>query len=137
VRQTRRIGIHIGILAFLSAHAQSHEKAQPSEASADARCVVIGLNIAGMADASRQSAGTMLALYYIGRLEGRVPKLDLEHFILGQMAGMAPSDFESEARRCGLGLSEKGQEITKIGNAIAKHEQRKSEKLGPPVSPTK
>ena len=137
MRQMRRFGIHVGILALLSMQAQADDHSPRADTIADTRCVVIGLKLAGVADASRQSAGTMLMLYYIGRLEGRVPELDLENLIVKEISRMMPSEFDSETKRCGLGLSEKGREITKIGNDIAEHERRKLEKPAAPAGPTK
>jgi len=88
-----------------------------------------------MADASRQSAGTMLTLYYIGRLEGRLPKLDLEELIVKEITTMMPDEFDSETKRCGLGLTEKGRQITTIGSDIAERERRMLEKPTPPTNP--
>ena len=79
----------------------------------------------------------MLTLYYVGRLEGRVPKLDLKGFIVKEIARMMPDDFDSETKRCGLGLTEKGRQITRIGNDIAERERRVLEKPASPANPIK
>jgi hypothetical protein len=137
MHQIRRFGIHAAILALLSIQVQAQNQLRHTDTVADARCVVIGLKIAGMVDASRQSAGTMLALYYIGRLEGRVPELEIEDLIVNEVQKMMPSEFDAETKRCGLGLSKKGLEITKIGNDVAERERRKLEQVAAPASPTK
>jgi hypothetical protein len=63
----------------------------------------------------------MLAFYYIGRLDGRAPKLDIEGLMAQEIRRMTPADYDSEAKRCGNGLAEKGREITEIGKRLAEH----------------
>jgi hypothetical protein len=101
-------------------------RAQDAETIADVRCAIVGINFAGMPDASHQTAGTMLSLYYIGRLNGRAPKLNVEDLLIKEIKAMTPADYESEARRCGASLSEKGQEIARIGKDISGREQKPS-----------
>ena len=50
---------------------------------------------------------------------------------------MMPDDFDSETKRCGLGLTEKGRQITRIGNDIAERERRVLEKPASPANPIK
>jgi len=135
MHQIKRIGIHTGILILFAVLARAQGHLPRAETTADARCVIIGIKLAGMADASRQSAGTMLTLYYIGRLEGRLPKLDLEELIVKEITTMMPDEFDSETKRCGLGLTEKGRQITTIGSDIAERERRMLEKPTPPTNP--
>ncbi len=99
-------------------------RAQDAGTIADIRCVIVGVSFAGMADQSRQSAGMMLSLYYIGRLNGRVPKLDIEDLLIKEMNAMTPSDYASEAKRCGASLTDKGREITRIGQDISARGQK-------------
>jgi hypothetical protein len=53
--------------------------AQEAVNIADIRCVVVGMKMTGAANSPDQSRGFLLTLYYIGRLDGRSPKLDIEH----------------------------------------------------------
>ena len=85
---------------------------------ADVRCVVVGMKLAGTANSSAQSRGFLLTLYYIGRLDGRSPKLDVEHLIIEETRRMADADYASEEKRCGEALVAKGQQITEVGKHL-------------------
>ena len=59
-----------------------------------------------------------MTLYYIGRLDGRRPQLDIEHLLIEETRKMADADYASEEKRCGTRLAEKGQQITEIGKHL-------------------
>jgi hypothetical protein len=77
-----------------------------------------------MTEPSQKQAGLLLTAYYAGRIHGRAPTLSLENLISRQLNTFAMSEFESEAKRCAVGLSEEGKEITEIGKAIAAQEKK-------------
>jgi hypothetical protein len=116
----------LAALVLLSAQAKA--KAQDAETIADVRCVIVGFNFAAMKDSQHQIAGAMMSLYYVGRLNGRAPKLDLESLLIKEVEVMTPSDYELEAKRCGASLSNKGQEISQIGKDLAAREPSKPAK---------
>ena len=99
--------------------------AQETVNIADIRCVAVGMKLAGAANSSDQSRGFLLTLYYIGRLDGRVPKLDIENLLIAESSKMTNSDDASEAKRCGAALVEKGEQITKIGKDLIEREKKK------------
>ena len=109
----------VGALALASAPA----RAQDAETIADVRCVIVGLLLVQKTDANQRSSGQMLSMYYIGRLDGRVPKLDLEELLIREGNSMTESDINSEAIRCGASLRDKGQEIVRIGKDIIEKSQ--------------
>ena len=90
-------------------------RAEDADSIADVRCVVVGMRFAEMTDPGLQSSGRMLALYYIGRLDGRTPKLDIEKLMVQEITRMSDVDYSTEGQRCGSSLTEKGKEITRIG----------------------
>jgi hypothetical protein len=118
--QNTLLGALAGALTLVSAKAL----AQDAETIADVRCVIVGIRFAGMADAAQHSAGMMLSMYYIGRLDGRVPKLDIEELMIKEISAMTESDYGSEAKRCGGSLTAKGQEVTRIGKDIVERGQK-------------
>lgn len=99
--------------------------AQETVNIADIRCVAVGMKLAGAANSSDQTRGFLLTLYYIGRLDGRVPKLDIENLLIVEGSKMSSSDDASEAKRCGASLVEKGEQITKIGKDLIEREKKK------------
>jgi len=59
-----------------------------------------------------------MTLYYLGRLDGRAAKVDIERLIVAEATRMSSADYASEAQRCEGGLTEKGQQITQIGKDL-------------------
>ena len=119
-----------GILTLSSLQA----RAQDAETIGDVRCLIVGMKISGMADSTQQSAGLMLSMYYIGRLDGRVPQLDIEDLMIREISTMTTADYGSEAKRCGASLTNKGQEITRIGKDMI---ERGKKMLDKPITPAK
>jgi|HubBroStandDraft_5_1064220.scaffolds.fasta_scaffold23435_4 hypothetical protein len=104
------------LLTMLVSSAKS--LAQNQEDVADVRCVAVALRMTEMPAAEQKSSGLMMALYYVGRLDGRAPNLDIEELIIQQIGKMTNADYSSEAIRCGKSLSEKGQKMTQIGQKL-------------------
>jgi hypothetical protein len=92
--------------------------AQDAVTIADIRCVVVGMQLSGMVNSALQPRGILLTLYYIGRLDGRVPKLDIESLLIEETGKMESADYASEGRRCEAGLTEKGQQIIELGKHL-------------------
>ena len=99
-------------------------RAQDAESIADVRCVAVGVRSAEKPDSRQKSTGTLLVLYYIGRVDGRDPSLDIEKALTEQIGKMTDADYASEAVRCSKILTEKGAQITHIGEAMQKHFSR-------------
>jgi hypothetical protein len=87
---------------------------------ADARCVAVGIRAAELPDSHQKSTGLLMALYFIGRLDGRDPKIDLEAVLSEQLSKMSAADFTAEATRCGASLTTKGAQITQVGQDLLK-----------------
>jgi hypothetical protein len=121
------LSVLAGALTLLSTQAP----AEDAETISDVRCVIVGMKFAGMSDPTQQSAGLMLSLYYVGRLDGRVPKLNIEELMIKEISTMTTSDYGSEAKRCGASLTEKGQEISRIGKDMVERGQKM---LGKPTN---
>lgn len=109
-----RLSVLVAVLGLVSVRAGAQEAVN----IADIRCVVVGMRLSGMASSPDQSRGILLTLYYMGRLDGRVPQLDIEDLLIEESSKMTNSDYAAEAKRCGAGLAEKGQQITKVGTDL-------------------
>ncbi len=68
-------------------------EAQDAATIADARCVVVGMQIYDSTDSTKQASGMWLTLYYIGQLRGRTPQLDIENLLVEEARKMTDSDF--------------------------------------------
>ena len=95
--------------------------AQDADSLADIRCVAVGMHLAEAPDSHQKSTGTLLVLYYMGRLDGRAPGLELEKLLAAQIDTMTASDYSTEAMRCSQTLSEKGAQIKHLGELMQKH----------------
>jgi hypothetical protein len=110
----RRLSMLVLILGLASMSVGAQEAVNV----ADIRCVVVGMKLTGATDSPDQSRGFLLTLYYLGRLDGRSPKLDIERLIIEEARRMSEADYGSEERRCGAALAEKGRQITEIGKHL-------------------
>jgi hypothetical protein len=85
------------------------------QAVADVRCVVVGLRMIEMTAPQQRAAGMMIALYYLGRLDGEGQETALEPLIETEAKKMTEPEFRANAVRCGKAFTLKGQEMQKIG----------------------
>lgn len=111
------------VLGALASGVALGSDAVNSYAVSDARCVVVGLRMAEMNEPQQRAAGTMLALYYLGRLDVRSPDSQLEKLVETEAEKMTQAEFRANAVRCGKALTLKGQEIQKIGADLSNNEQ--------------
>jgi hypothetical protein len=108
----------LGILGSMLGLVAARAIAQDAVIIADVRCVVVGMQIAGAAASPQQSRGIFMTLYYLGRLDGRGVKADVEELIVAEASKMTSVDYALETKRCEAGLTEKGQQITQIGKDL-------------------
>jgi hypothetical protein len=60
----------------------------------------------------------VLAAYFLGRLDGHTPRLDVESLIERELPKLGSGELQSESTRCGILLAEKGKEIQLIGKKL-------------------
>jgi hypothetical protein len=70
-----------------------------------------------------QTAGMMSAMYYLGRLDGRAPKADIESMLASQVSSMTGEDYSQEAKRCGTTLQGRGAQMQQIGQNLIRRGQ--------------
>jgi hypothetical protein len=76
-----------------------------------------------MTSPQQRGAGTMIALYYLGRLDSRAPVSEADGMIESEAEKMAPAEFRANAVRCGKSFSLRGQEIQKISADLSRKAQ--------------
>lgn len=108
--------LFLGLLAvgFPCAHADDRATER------DVRCVAVGIRIINLGDTQHRAVGTMLTMYYVGKLAGRTPDLDIEKWIVKQVKEMKSPDYAAEAQRCGAEMSAKGQQLVRIGKDMVR-----------------
>jgi hypothetical protein len=112
----------IGMLLTITGPSNAADE-QNSDTIGDVRCVVVGLKIAQLPDATQKAAGVMVTLYYIGRLDGRTPNLAMEDLISQEAQNITSASFQVEAARCGNSLKARGQALTEMGEHLTKRAQ--------------
>jgi hypothetical protein len=109
------VGIFIGLCKSVYASDQ--------QAVADVRCVVVGMRMLQLTEPQQQTAGMMLAVYHLGRLDSRAPDAEVEGLIEKEAEKMTAAEFRANAVRCGKALTLKGQEIQKIASDLSRNAQ--------------
>jgi hypothetical protein len=118
------------VLAALMAPALA-VAASDNESAADVRCIAVAFKMAQADNPQIKSAGQLLAIYYLGRLDGHTTQVDLEDLIVDQISKMDEATFRTEAARCGNALTEKGQQLTRIGQNLLKRAQQLQQSSAP------
>jgi hypothetical protein len=93
-------------------------QAQTADAfAADTRCAMLGLSMAGAPNATdeQRQAGAMLSLYFVGKMHGRSPGIELRAAINQQASSLTPEVAQSESRRCSEEFRVLGQTLQALG----------------------
>lgn len=108
--------ILVVIVLALSLCGRAH--ASDRQTISDADCVVVGMRIVQMTEPQQRTAGLLLATYYLGRLDVRLPAADSERLIESEARKMTVAEFRANATRCGKVLTLRGQELQKIDDDL-------------------
>jgi hypothetical protein len=95
------------------------QTAQADPLTDDIRCYVITLGMLATKDTTQQMVATMAHSYWLGRIDGRAPDVDLETRVLAELPILTnPELFKTEAIRCGQIMVARGQAETKMGTDL-------------------
>jgi hypothetical protein len=120
----------IWVLAALLAPSLA-DAAPDTETAADVRCIAVGFKMAQLDNPQIKSAGQLLAIYYLGRLDGHDSAVNLEDLIIDQISKMDEAAFRAAATQCGTSLTAKGQQLTRIGEDMVKRGQQLQQSSAP------
>ncbi len=106
-------------LAFLATGSAMPAAAQVSPPVADdLRCItILSVAMATLPETQRPQMAAAV-LYFIGRVDGAAPNLDLTAEIKRIVPTLATSNFGDEAKRCAAILTEKGAKLQEVGKAL-------------------
>lgn len=88
--------------------------------TADIQCLAVGARLAGSKSARLKTAGTMLTYYFLGRIDGEAPRVNLVRLIEEQTEHMSASEFKKTVGRCGAEFAMRGRQIARIGEMLEK-----------------
>lgn len=93
--------------------------AQETETSNDLKCVaVISVAASQQSDPTATMAAGMGVLYFLGRIEGRVPGFDVENGLRIEAGKLTGAKVKSELIRCAGVLKSKGEELQAVGRSM-------------------
>jgi hypothetical protein len=90
----------------------------------DVNCYVVYMTTAASKTGAEQSAAYIGLMYWLGRLDGRTPKLNFKNRVLSALPKLTKEKYESEARRCGSELMRRGNAITQMGKDVSQKGSR-------------
>ena len=103
-----------GVLALAAAPALAENLTQN-----DVRCAIIAFNMAGSDNPNFRTQGVMGSLYYLGKLDGRTPGLDLEARVRAEVTKMTPEQSKIEGQRCAAELGQRSKALQEMGARLA------------------
>jgi hypothetical protein len=84
----------------------------------DVRCFIAISSLAGNPDPKVAISALTGAQYFLGRIDGRTPSLDLGGAVMAEAKTMTPADYPPLLRSCGLQLKKRGEAVTAIGQRM-------------------
>src|ERR1700722_15918296 len=81
----------------------------------DLRCAMVYMQMGTSKEPAIQAAGSLGMLYFLGKLDGRTPDLDVENRVIAELPNLKGDYFRAEAVRCGSELQKRGREVTAMG----------------------
>ena len=89
-----------------------------AETTKDIRCLVAVSSLAGSDDATVKLAATVGAQYFLGRIDGRRPDLNLETAIIAEASHLTEADIRSLLVSCGGLIKSRGAALQAIGKRM-------------------
>lgn len=94
-------------------------RAQDAETLGDLRCIaVISIAAGQQTDPAAVMSAGMGILYFMGRIEGRVPGFNVENGLRVEVGKLTSAGVTTELVRCGGALTSKGKELQAIGRSM-------------------
>jgi hypothetical protein len=109
----------LALAALMSlAPAAARADEPPTGGDKDVRCLVVAYALANGADASSKQIGAVAFAYYLGRLDGRTPDLDLEARLRAAIPQVTADTFQTQMAECAGPLRERLAQLRTIGDHL-------------------
>ncbi|MBW8815219.1 MAG: hypothetical protein JF588_17505 [Caulobacterales bacterium] len=110
----------VGVLSLALLAAPAHAAAaDPAAASKDLQCALVLAVMGAQATTPEMKQGAIGGVsYYLGRLKGREPDIDLPARVTAEAKAMQPADIQAAGTRCGAELKAFGAESQTVGAAL-------------------
>jgi len=120
-RMNRGIAILLCCVPFFCAAANAGDKAIDASTEKDLRCIFVGSRMANADNAMMRASALPVMLYYLGRVDGRTPNLELENAITAvavKTAKEPPELLRATAVRCGKEMQSRGAVMDAVGRRL-------------------
>ena len=107
-----------GALAAVALVCAPQARAQDdAQLQADLRCATLGLAIIGSPETTpeQKQGGALISSYYIGRVQGRSPSINLEDAIYDTTVNTTPEQGEQDRQRCSAEFQALGRSLIDMG----------------------
>jgi hypothetical protein len=98
-------------------------KAYDLDRIGDIRCLLVGSQMTKSIDTNQKTFGTIIVMFYLGRLDNNFQESNLEKLIENEASKLSVEEIKIEADRCRKTLVAKGQLLQRIGNNLAFRDQ--------------
>ncbi|HEV2748796.1 MAG TPA: hypothetical protein VGW34_16050 [Allosphingosinicella sp.] len=88
--------------------------------SGDAQCLLAMGRVAASDHPATRSTALAAVQYYLGRIDGRTPDVDLAALLKKAAESMKPEDLQPTLQRCGPLFQQRGRMLEAIGQSLAK-----------------
>jgi len=109
------LALAVGSLSLATAARAAPDQGISDENASDVRCVLVSFSLTQSPDPQVKAFASGAILYFVGRIRGRAPNLDLEAAITKQVSMITPQLLQSETQRCSSLLQIEGSRLTTIG----------------------
>ena len=90
--------------------------AAPADDEADMRCFLVSADMADSKDAETKNAGSVMMFYFLGRLDGRNPNVDLKQLLVREAERMSDADKEKLLVSCSGKVEQRGKQLEALGS---------------------
>ena len=86
---------------------------------ADLRCLIVAMELSGSSDEQVKTSAEAAGIYFLGRLDGRAPALDLPARAVEELRRMKPEDITPEFARCSALLGAREAAVTEMSRRLS------------------
>ena len=94
------------------------------ETDDDVKCLAVSLNMSSSDNANDQSIGMLSTMFWMGKLDGRVPDADIEKRTLDAFGALKPDEVKTEQARCTETLTARGHTLTSLGQQLQEQQRQ-------------
>jgi hypothetical protein len=94
--------------------------ADAPELKADLRCLVVMVNLSAAPENAKKMEALIGGFYFMGRLDARDPRLDIEKRVIAEVQAMTPAEVVEENVRCEKEFHARVDALATMSENIAK-----------------